>query len=142
MTRKPPFESLAQAEAELRRRAAERDRWGDRLEGHVLALKEPGMREDLLRNSVAGMFRNGWAGRMAGSLIGQAPDGLGWALGAASGKGILLRRAGWMALAFAAPKLLERMNGFSWDDLVRELGVSWGRLKEHWEQRKADRSAN
>lgn len=139
MTRTDRFASLADFRAEKQRLAALRERHKDQLMGQLAALKRGSVRSNLVKNTVTGMIGNSMPGKLIGALIGKGGLGSGFGMALGVGKGSLLKRLGMFAVGMAAPKLIQRIESISLEDIGHELKVSWERWKEHQEQRKMNK---
>ena len=133
------FTDITEVNAELLRLDAERDAHAERLEDLFSALKQSHVRKSLMKNSVKSAFGSFGPGKILGSLVsvGGMGGGLSMALGA--GKGGLIKRMGLFALGLAAPKVMEKVESISFPDIAHEVGISWGRLKDHMQLRRDER---
>lgn len=140
MTKTDRFPDLAAVRAEKARLDAVRDHHGEQLENHFNALRSGSFRSAMLKNTMRSAMGNFAPGRMLGSLIGNGGLGGGLTMALGAGKGGLMKRIGLFALGLAAPKLMQKMDAISIPDIGHELRVSWDRMKDHLEARRAARA--
>ncbi|MCO6481723.1 MAG: hypothetical protein J5I62_02905 [Flavobacteriales bacterium] len=138
MTRKPKrFADLRAVEAERQRLTALRDGHADRLQAHLGQLAEQDFRREMAANALRGAFAGLWhKGTKGGGFVREGLlGGLKLALGA--NQGSWAKRAGLMALGWAAPSLLKTLENVSWADIGHEVGISMGRARAFWRERRA-----
>ncbi len=139
MKRTDRFQDLTAVNAELLRLDAIRDGHAERFSDLFRSLKESEVRRTLMKNTVKEALGKFAPGKILGSLIGGGGIGSGLTMALGAGKGGLLKRMGMFALGLAAPKILKKVESISIPDVAHEFGVSWGRLKDHMQQRREEK---
>lgn len=136
MTRTDRFESMAAFLAEKDRLARQREVHAQRIGQHWEALKNKEVRRNLADSAVRDLLGLWKPTRLLSELL--TPGAIGSSLGLAfaSGKGGWAKRAGLFALGLLAPKLLERLNQLSIEDILHEVGVSAERVRDHLRSRE------
>jgi len=141
MTRTDRFESIGAFLAEKARMQEKRDLHKERIAQHWQALKNKEVRKNLAANAVEDLLSLWKPTRIISSLfnMGSLGTSLGMAFGA--GKSGWPKRAGLFALGLFAPKLIQRIESISLEDITREVGVSVDRILDHLRSRKQARAA-
>ena len=141
MTRTDRFESLDAFLAEKRRLTETRALQVRRIAGHWEALKRKDVRKKLSANAFHDLLGLWKPTRMLASLLGNGSIGTSLGVAFAAGKSSWPRRAALFALGLIAPKLLKRLNDLSIEDIVHELAVSAGHIRDHLRSRKRSGAA-
>lgn len=139
MARTERFASLAEFNAEKLRLDRVRREHGESLERHWLALKDHDVRGALLRDAVGDVFRAWKPFRMISGLFGGNTTTA--ALGAALGGGSWVRRLFRFGMGMALPKILERLENSSGEELMHEVQVTVDRVREFLKERREKRAA-
>ena len=138
MARTDRFASLAAVQAEKMRLDNVRKEQGDRLERHWLALKDRDVRGALMRDAVGDVFRAWKPFRMISGLFTGGTTTA--ALGAALGGGSWAKRLFRFGMGMALPKILERVENTSGEELMHEVQVTIDRVRDFLKERRERRS--
>lgn len=141
MARTERFTSFNDLDRELQRLNEVRQRHEDRLERHWKALQDREVRGALMSDAVGDVVRAWKPTRVLGSLFG------GGSFGASLGAALGTRRGGMtgklfsFALSMALPKLLERLEHLSVDDIGKHLRTTVERVGQYIAKRREERHA-
>ena len=123
-----------------RRLTEKRDRHVRRIEQPWEALKSKEVRGNLASNALHDLLGLWKPTRILSSVFSNGSLGTSLGLALGSGKGGWPKRAALFALGLVAPKLIQRLEKLSVDDIVHEVGVSVDHVREHLRSRKKKRA--
>lgn len=142
MTKTDRFESIAQLREEKLRLDATRRLHRERLVMHWEALGDKEVRQRMIKGTVSEAIGSWKPARILGKLIG------GGSVTSSIGLMMSAKKAGWakkaalFALGMVAPSMLKRVEKLSVPDILHEVNVSIGNVREHLRERKEERAAN
>lgn len=142
MTRTDRFESIGAFVAEKNRLTEKRDVQLQRIEQHWEALKDKEVRKNLANNAFHDLLGMWKPTHMLSSILSTGSIGTSLGLAFGAGKTSWAKRAGLFALGLVAPKLIERLNNLSIEDIVHEVGVSVDHVRDHLSSRKRAQAAH
>ncbi len=124
------FRNLAEYRAERQRWAQASEHHAQRLHGYAARLKDPAVRQDLMREALGGMLRGALPQGLSGAMTGAGFGGvLQMALG--RGQGSLAKRALLFGIGLVAPTLLAKVEQLPLRTLINEVGISLERIKNY-----------
>lgn len=144
MAKTETFQSLDAVRVHKLRLRAERDRVQEGLKAQLELVREPDFRKGLMGDAFGDMLQS-WRplksiSRLLGGTTGATSKVLGMALGAKAKTPTGRLMVG--LASFVLPALMEKFgktSGVTSEKLQHELGVSWDRVKEYVNERRAAR---
>ena len=142
MTKTDRFQSIAHLREEKLRLDATRRLHRERLKMHWEALGDKEVRKRMVSGTVSEILGSWNPTRILGKLFG------GGSITSSIGLMMSAKKAGWakkialFALGMVAPKILKRVEHLSIPDILHEVNVSIGNVREHMRERKEARASN
>jgi hypothetical protein len=139
MARTDHFRDLSELRQELRRLDEERQASGDRIERYWHALQDREVRGRLISDAIGDALHAWKPLKMASSLFGGGSVGASFATAMGRGKG-WGGKIFWFLLSMALPRLLQRVEDLSMDEIGGHLRTTVDRISDYFARRKEART--